>query len=182
MNKYYAIPWCLLFLFLLSHAREINAAQSIPAIQQQKQLPGAEPSKYSTYSSGKHEGVPRKVVVNAYSTNTHAVKNDGILKIEVINKQVPPNYSLYGALVAIGIPLLVLLVTNFVTLFKIRLESKAAIRNELGMDSIGRACKIDCVNGQNRLKSQINGGTDGHYRRTARHFDERLQEARRSYR
>jgi hypothetical protein len=44
------------------------------------------------------------------------------------------------------------------------------------------ACKIDCVNGQNRLKSQINGGTDGHYRRTARHFDERLQEARRSYR
>ncbi|MDA8431235.1 MAG: type II toxin-antitoxin system RelE/ParE family toxin, partial [Geobacteraceae bacterium] len=41
-----------------------------------------------------------------------------------------------------------------------------------------RGCKIDCVNGQNRLKSQFTGGTDGHDRRTARHFDERLQETR----
>ena len=42
-----------------------------------------------------------------------------------------------------------------------------------------RACKIDCVSGKNRLKSDLTGGTDGHYRRTARCLDERLQEARR---
>ncbi|MDH3999177.1 MAG: hypothetical protein OET90_10115, partial [Desulfuromonadales bacterium] len=36
----------------------------------------------------------------------------------------------------IAVPLLVLLVSNFVTLFKIRIESKASIKNELKMNSI----------------------------------------------
>lgn len=81
---------------------------------------------------------PQKAEGSSHATNTNAEIKDGTVKIEVINKQVPQTFSLYGALIAIGVPLFVLLVTNLVTLSKIRLESKAAIKNELGMNSIER--------------------------------------------
>ena len=44
--------------------------------------------------------------------------------------------------------------------------------------AIERGCKIVCVNGKIG-KTQTKGETDGNHRRTARHFDEGLQVARR---
>lgn len=79
---------------------------------------------------------PQKAEVSSHATITNTEIKGDTVKIEVINKQVPQTFSRYGALIAIGIPLFVLFVTNLVTLWKIRLESKAAIRNELGMNSI----------------------------------------------
>lgn len=143
MHRIFTIPGFMFLLFALSHAvdakaRNVNDSQSksLPVIQQQKQLASADHQKYSRYTSTKHEDSLQKAGGTIHTAN--AVIKDGILKVEVINKQTPQTFSLYGALIAIGIPLLVLLVTNLVTLWKIRLESKASIKNELGMDSIGK--------------------------------------------
>ena len=78
------------------------------------------------------------------NTNTKESKSEVIkisprndtIKIEVIKGKENQDIISYQAAVAIGIPLIVLFVTNIVTLFKIRVESKAAIRNELSMNTI----------------------------------------------
>ena len=61
-------------------------------------------------------------------------RNDKII-IEVVDKGNDDATS-YKTAIAIGIPLIILFVTNIVTLYKIRVESKAAIRNELSMNTI----------------------------------------------
>ena len=63
------------------------------------------------------------------------LKDDRII-IEVANDKNKDDISTYGAIVAIGIPLFILFITNIVTLYKIRAESKAAIKNELSMNII----------------------------------------------
>ena len=59
-------------------------------------------------------------------------------------------------------------------------RGKIATRDDTGKPIMmcGRAYIIVCVNGKIG-KTQTKGETDGHHRRTARHFDEELQEARR---
>ncbi len=140
--------WCLILLSVLFLAQNVNADnvndlhyKSSPVSQLQKppSIPKqGEENSHSKYSSSKHRIAPQKNEGSSHVTNTNAEIKDGTVKIEVINKQVPQTFSLYGALIAIGVPLFVLLVTNLVTLWKIRLESKVAIRNELGMNSIER--------------------------------------------
>lgn len=57
------------------------------------------------------------------------------IKIEIADP-IGNNRVWFTYATAIAIPLIVLLVSNFVTLFKIRIESKAAIKNELKMNAI----------------------------------------------
>ena len=77
-----------------------------------------------------------KIVTPPPSPVTSAYVKNGTLNVEVTSRSAPQAFSSFGVLVGICVPLLVLLVTNLVTLWKIRLEAKAAIRNQLSMDSI----------------------------------------------
>jgi hypothetical protein len=99
--------------------------QSSPTISQQSNIPQlkSDEQKQKTSPPEPFEGAPS-------ATTTEKMK-DGIVRIEVVNKQGQQVFTPYGALIAIGIPLLVLLVTNIVTLGKIRIESKSAIKNQL---------------------------------------------------
>lgn len=148
-NKiFFAILWSLILLSTVLHAQEVkplnvNATISNipPVIPHPKQPSSTEQevkNDHSKYTPIKQESPPPKAegIISAASTNAEV--KDGTVKIEVINRQTQQTVSLYGALIAIGVPLLVLLVTNLVTLWKIRLESKAAIKGELGMNSIER--------------------------------------------
>lgn len=62
-------------------------------------------------------------------------RNDRII-IEITKNKERDDTTSYKAAIVIGMPLFILFVTNIVTLYKIRAESKAAIRNELSMNTI----------------------------------------------
>ena len=80
-----------------------------------------------------------KEYIEERGTKTKVVKispTDNVVKIVVTTEKKNHEIMSYEVAVAIGIPLIILFVTNIVTLFKIRAESKAAIRNELSMNHI----------------------------------------------
>jgi hypothetical protein len=141
----YIIGLAVLFLSCYAFAQQ-NSVGNSPSNKTQSNIGQSVPEYHGTKnknafsSTTKTLAVPDKKNKNATPSTTlktadGRLKDDRII-IEVANNKKQDDTSTYGTIVAIGIPLFILFVTNIVTLYKIRAESKAAIKNELSMNII----------------------------------------------